>query len=560
MISHKSPISGVATFKNELVATAGYDNLVILWDLKARASLNRGHHDHLANQCEFNRDGTLLASSSSDNTARIWSVPDMRLMSVLRDHEDDVEAVAFHPHAPLIATSSRDGCVRVFELDGRLRARLEGHGADVISVDWSGDGQTLISSGDDGTVRRWDVDEARLIDTISFDGVETDTIALTPEGLIVAGNDNGQIIVMRGTERTETPAHDAGIKRVIYDEAQRILISLSYDRSAKFWHLEDNDTLALIYETNMPDIVWPRSCAFADNRVIFATFGSSFAIFDADTGEWDLSNIDATSGLNAICFDGDVPCAIGDAGIYRRNGEPVQALGSLCNFIAPFAGKMLSGGQAGRVFDADSGAVLYQHRSPLNCVATGVARDGRARAVVGSYTGEAIILMESPDGTIAVDRVVPIHENAVKGVAISGDVLFSVCATGAAAAHSLADGCRLFEHKTAHTKIANGCAALPDGRFATISRDRLLRVWRGDKCVAHITPHRNSIKCVACSIDGRWFATGDYGGRVGVFDIAAERYVTTLRPTATGISSIAAAPAGGFLASSYDGNLYPIEI
>jgi toxoflavin biosynthesis protein ToxC len=49
VIQHKSPISGIDA-SGTLIATAGYDNRVILWDAATRTALAEGRHDRLASQ------------------------------------------------------------------------------------------------------------------------------------------------------------------------------------------------------------------------------------------------------------------------------------------------------------------------------------------------------------------------------------------------------------------------------------------------------------------------------------------------------------------------------
>lgn len=558
MIEHRSPISGIATHGSQFVLTAGYDNQVILWDAQNKSSMARGCHDHLANQCAFSSDGRHVASSSSDYSARIWEVPGMRLVSILGDHRDDVEGIAFHPTRPWVATSSRDGDVRVFDLQGSLLHRMEGHLADVISVGWLGESDHLLSSSDDGTVRRWDAEAGVLVQTIEFDGVETDTIAIAADGAVVAGNDNGQLIIVKGKDRSVYEAHNAGVKRVVYDEATRQLVSLSYDRNVKFWSWEEGTGLRLHRTTTLPSAVWPRSCAFLGaDRVAFVTFGSCYAVYNVGADSWDLEGVSATGGINAVCIHEGSVYTVGDAGIVMRDGLAIADMGSLCNFIIPFGRRILTGGQMGRLFDALSGRVCYQHRSPLNCAAIVEAADGERRVVVGSYTGEGIVLSESDDDVFH-SGTLQLHQNAVKGLAASGSTLFSVCATGAAALHDAGTLEPLFERGDAHTKIANGCAVLPDSRFVSVSRDLKLRLWSGDGFRVFDTPHRNSIKCCAVSCLGDYIATADYGGMAAVFSVADEEYVLQCRPTAAGISSIVGDPKGGFLASSYDGQLYEV--
>ncbi|WP_323851709.1 WD40 repeat domain-containing protein [Xenorhabdus szentirmaii] len=76
-MKHFSPISGIASFQERYLATAGYDNQVILWDAQNKQAIHRVNHDHLANQCSFSPDGRWLVSASSDYSARIWEVPAM---------------------------------------------------------------------------------------------------------------------------------------------------------------------------------------------------------------------------------------------------------------------------------------------------------------------------------------------------------------------------------------------------------------------------------------------------------------------------------------------------
>lgn len=560
MIEHAAPISGIATFKEKYVATAGYDNQVILWDAVSGCSLARGLHDHLANQCTFSPDGTYLASSGSDYSCRIWHLPDMRLVTILGDHSDDVEGVAFHPEKPLIATSSRDSIVRVFDLDGTLKVRMEGHKADVISVAWVGNTDLLVSSSDDGTIKRWDAQSGAVLEDLDMGGIETDTIAITDCGVIIAGNDAGQIFCFDGTDRRGYAAHDAGIKKLVYDADHFALISLSYDRCMKIWHCDELGCLRLAQNAELPAIVWPRSCAFLNrDEIVFVTFGSRYATYNYQTAEWKLSGINPTQGYNAICDrKGDI-FAVGDAGLVFRNGEMISDCGSLCNFLTDFGPFLVTGGQMGALFNAETGEELYQHHSPLNCAAA-FLRNGQPYLVVGSYTGDGIIFHLKNDQLIH-DRTLRLHANAIKGIAASPELIFSVAADTAAAFTSVEELKQTHYLAKGHNKIANGCAAMEGNLFVSISRDLKLRVWENFKIQEIATPHENSIKCIAITPDGRYICTGNYVGYVGIYDREQAAWPVWERLTASGISSLTLKHDGtSFLASSYDGKIYPIPL
>jgi len=557
MIQHLSPISGISAFKEKWVATAGYDNQVILWDAHQKKSVGRIWHDHLANQCAFSPCGLFLATASSDGTARIFSVPDLKLKAFLGDHEDDVEVVSFHPSRPLIATASRDRHVRVFGMDGKLIVKFKGHAEDVNSVDWIHQSLQLVSSSDDGTIKCWDMIAGGLVENINMEGVQTDTVVFGRQGSVYAGNDAGEMVAIIGGKKRTTKAHDAGIKRLVYHRELGLLASMSYDRTLKVWNVNAEGELSSRRTASLPSIIWPRSCAFqGTDTLVFGTFGTSYASYNFETDTWLTEGVNPTWGCNAVAVhQGDI-FSVGDAGVVFKNSREHQRLGSLCNFLTSFGEAVLTGGQLGIVLDAIRNEKIYEHRSPLNCGAT-FMKEGRPHAIIGTYTGEGLIF--SIDGQkVKFETVIQLHENAVKGVACSEECIFSVCATGAAAFHRI-DNFRLesaFRH--GHDKIANGCVRIKGNQFASVSRDRKLRIWDAASVSVISTPHTHSIKCIAASLDGNFIATGDYHGTVAIFDRMSGQWRKVERPTASGISTMTTDADGNFLASSYDGHIYTI--
>lgn len=562
-MKHTAPISCVATHRDGLVATAGYDNRVVLWQAATRTPLARAMHDHLANQCAFSPSGRMLVSASSDYSARIWDLPALQLRSVLLGHTDDVEMAAFSPDESRVATASRDRTARIFDLQGRCLAVLQGHEDDVLSVAWSADGGELLTSSDDGTVRRWDPASGAERGRVDLGGVQTDTIVTAADGTVFAGDDLGRISVVTGAganlRMRQVQAHEAGVKRLVFDERTRSLASISYDRTLAVWALQAGGALALQRRSAIDAAVWPRSAAFLGDRLLFGTFGAEYHSFDVAQGAWSDQGITPTGGLNAVAEHDGVAWSVGDAGIVWRGGRQHQALGSLCNFLLPCGPLLLTGGQLGLLFDAVSGAVLHQHRSPLNCGAIFRRADG-LHAAIGTYTGEALLFRLTEGGGLQFEQALPLHDNAIKGLAAAGGQLFSACASGAVAFHRLADGQCQVRHARGHARIANGCVAYAGG-FASIGRDMTLRLWRDGQPLQVIeTPHRNSIKCITADRSGRWLLSGSYGGTLAVYDTGSGRWEATVRPTAAGISSVAPASAPGtrFLASSYDGRIHTL--
>ena len=558
LMKHVGPISSVASYR-DYIATTGYDNQVILWDAKSRRALARACHDHLANQCSFSHDGTMLVSAASDYSARIWEIPTMQLKAALIGHTDDVDTAVFSPDDKYVATCALDRSIKIFDLAGRCMKTMTGHTGNVLTVAWSPDAKTLISSSVDGTVRHWDVETGRQIHCID-EGARTDTFETSADGCIYSGNDDGKIAIIEGDRTRYIEAHKAGIKKLLLKDA--LLVTISYDSSIAFWRIFRDDggqtDLAEISRSKMPALIWARAASFLDEtKIALGTFGSCYATFDYYQGAWDMSGIEADPGINAVATLGNDVYSVGDAGVVFKNGGILAQLGILCNFLLPVGEKLLAGGQMGQLFDASTGRVLYEHHSPLNCGAAFV-KGGKLHAAIGSYTGDVLIFRMEPEACLVDCR--KIYRNAVKGLCCDGGILFSVCANTHVAWQNVEDFGVTSVFENAHERIANGCCAIGDGEFASIGRDLRLLLWQGQCFEAYRTPHRNSVKCIAASADGKRIMTGSYGGTLAGFDVATRTWSSFSRPTAWGISAIAYdALHDRFLASSYDGKVYPAD-
>lgn len=551
MIGHSTVISGIAANQRHIL-TAGYDRRVILWDAARHTPLAVAYHDHLANQVRFSPDGTLALSTSSDFTARLWSVPKMELIAVLSGHTDDIECAEFHPDLPLIATASFDDTIGLFDFEGNLVKRLRGHDSDVNTVFWK-DATTLISTGDDGTIRIWDVTTGENTATFEVSEVETDTVCNGPGQITFCGNDAGEIIALNGQQITNRiAAHDAGIKRLIYVPQTAQLVSSSYDGFVRFWAVDAEGGCRDIGRFAFPHNVWPRSCDHLEgDTFVFATFGSTYATFDRSTGVWDTSRVAPSGSLNCVYEHLSELVSIGDAGTLLSPGGAGASVGRLCNTLRSCGTSLLTGGHCGTIWDLVTGDVLYTHVSPINGGGDVIVQDGRCRTMLGAYTGDVLVFEADEQGQARFVEARRIADNSVKDIALAPGTSLAVIATGAG---------MLFDTQTleplrevaGHDEVANACTTIQGG-FASVGRDLKLVLWNSDGSIRArlVTPHFHSIKTV-CHSDGvLWL--GDYRGFVSSYDIARDQFGPLRRIAETGVSSLCATRNGGIYAASYDG-------
>lgn len=176
-----------------------WGSAVKLWDASGRTLLRefRAHDRGHVTSLTFSPDSSILASSSTDRTIKLWDVATGALLHTLQGHSWSVESVAFSPDGATLASASWDHTVKLWDVaTGALRRTLTGHSAEVLSVAFSPDGRVLATSGRDSSLRYWDPSDGRAL-AISYAFSLWEYLTYTPEGYYVASKEAEQFASWR---------------------------------------------------------------------------------------------------------------------------------------------------------------------------------------------------------------------------------------------------------------------------------------------------------------------------------------------------------------------------
>ncbi len=153
--------------RNEVLLGFGDGTIRILdLDTLAEKQVLKGHMDDFSvNTLAFHPNGKYLFSGSRDAHLNIWDVADnYRLIDKLPAHMYAIYSIVFSPDHQYFATASRDKSFRIWNAETIKpiqqvdRSRYESHSHSVNKLLWSRHHNFLISTGDDGQIMVWSVE------------------------------------------------------------------------------------------------------------------------------------------------------------------------------------------------------------------------------------------------------------------------------------------------------------------------------------------------------------------------------------------------------------------
>ena len=233
----------------ETLASSSYDDTVRLWDVSSGSHLHTltGHTDAI-NSVSFSPDGKTVASGSWDDTVRLWDVSSGENLRTFTGHWDQVNSISFSPDGVALASGSDDGTIRLWDVSSGQIIRAFGRGWDFVrSVSFSPDGVTLASGSDDGTVILWDVSSGSHLRTFTAQNLRVFSTSFSPDGEKLASANSDDTIrlwdVKSGENLSTLTGHTGLVLSVSFGPYGEMLASGSLDHTVRLWDVSSGSHL-----------------------------------------------------------------------------------------------------------------------------------------------------------------------------------------------------------------------------------------------------------------------------------------------------------------------------
>ncbi|MHC0064183.1 AAA-like domain-containing protein [Nostoc sp. UIC 10890] len=187
----------------------------------------------------------------------------------LSGHQGIVLGVDFSPDGQWIVSSSIDRTVKLWKRDGTL-VRTIPHTATINSVRFSPDSRLIVAAGIDGTIRLWTID-GKLLTIFKGHKSAVWRVAFSPDGKAIAsasGDFSVKLWQLDGT-LIRTLKHERGIWGIAFSPDGQIIVSSMVGGTNKLWRLDG--TLIKTFTAGKATI-W--SVAFSPDGQTFVSGGA----------------------------------------------------------------------------------------------------------------------------------------------------------------------------------------------------------------------------------------------------------------------------------------------
>eukprot|EP01038_Epipyxis_sp_PR26KG_P014582 gene14582-19583_t len=459
LLGHEAGVTSVCFSSDDSkIASSSHDNTIRIWNSFTGQLLNtiEGRSGIDATSICFNYDGSRIVSGSNDKTVRIWDVVTGEVINELVGHSNHVNSVSFNYDGSRIVSGSWDNTIRIWDvITGEVMNVLVGHTNRVNSVCFNYDGSRILSSSHDMTIRIWDATTGQVIITLLGHSNGVQSVCFNYDGSrVVSGSYEATIRiwdVTTGEVISKLVGHSSSVNSVCFNPDGSRIVSGSYDNTIRIWDVITGKVISILAGHLFQ--VYSVCFNYDGSRIVSSSDDNTIRIWDVKT---DYGH---SSSVNSVGFNQD-----------RRRRRIVSA-GLFKNIV--------------RIWDVISGRVINNMVGHVAAVCFNFVGN---RTDCFNYDGSRIV-------SGSLDKAVLIRDVA------TGDII---------------------NWLVGHTKGVNSvCFNYDGGRIVSGSADKTVLIWDAitGKVISKLVGHSSSVNSVCFNYDGSRIVSGSSDKSVRLWHI-----------------------------------------
>jgi WD40 repeat protein/DNA-binding SARP family transcriptional activator len=309
----QGPTTGPAAGSDWLLAAAGFDDLVHLW--QGRSTQVAGHHLSLRGphgplySVALSEDGLMAAGAGADMKIYLWNCRSGQLLQIFSGHTNGIHCVVFQPGGRLLASGDIDGTVLIWNIAGLKQTgdqtvgnviasaplvRIAANERRVNKITFSPDGRLLAVGGADCVVRLWDTGQPHVPELIEARKTVDDThqqdvfsVAFSPDGTTLASGGIRLIYLWDLSGERTLPRilrqHTSWVLALAFSPDGTMLASGSVDCTVCLWDVASGTLRAEL--TGHTETVYDVAFNPEGSAVFSCGYDGMLKVWDVQTGE-----------------------------------------------------------------------------------------------------------------------------------------------------------------------------------------------------------------------------------------------------------------------------------
>jgi WD40 repeat protein len=451
--------------------------------------------------------------------------------------------------------------------------RMEGHQDQVRGVDFSPDGQTLVTASEDNTVRLWSIDGRELL-RLSAQNQSFRNVRFSPDGQRIAAisaDHTVKIWTVTGKELMTFPG-EAGADRFMAELCfipnSSVIAASGATQTIKLWDMNGQPPKTL---TGNKEPIWSLSCSPHGQTLASIDQGGVVKLWQTD-GQERTSFRPSTQSTFGIRFSPDGQTLVTAGGdkqinLWNLDGKLIRTIGSHDNFV--IAVRFSPDGQTIASVSADKTARLWNLQGQMLKTFKGhqnfvfglsFSPNGQAIATAGGDGSVRLWNLNNPNHQTWFG-----HQDSLRSVSFSPDG--NTIATAGDGAPEEAQVIRLWNRAgqtLGRIKTKSGdwnriwsLSFSPDGQaIAAAGSDKTLKLWdlKG-RLLKTFNGHSDQVTEVRFSPDGQTLVTASIDGTVKLWQ-TSDGEIRKFAVNSGKVWSVDLSPDGKLLASAHhDGTI-----